>query len=139
MSRPEGTWLGPDRRLKSARVHPISRCGRAAAAVFKAGALAAALPPTAVCPAGGGSSRRPDECSFPPWTATPCTGEERARRGRCRASGSRHRLTVAVDHDSVHDVHAQGEDAKRPPGVGTAYRQQRADRAEATADDADYP
>src|SRR5215211_2628372 len=54
-------------------------------------------------------------------------------------SGSCRPLFPAVHDDAVDDVHTQGEDAKRPPRVGAADRQQRPDRTEAAADDADYP
>src|SRR5215213_3890241 len=53
-------------------------------------------------------------------------------------SAGRHAV-VSEDEDAVDDPHAQEEDGERPPWVGAADRQQRADRAQAAADDADDP
>src|SRR5512144_1698313 len=65
-----------------------------------------------------------------------------ARLGRfgCRTAPSGARpLVLAVDEDAMDDVDAQEEDAQRPPRVGAADPQQRSDRPEAAAEDADEP
>jgi hypothetical protein len=69
------------------------------------------------------------------WTA--CSHAVRARDGRRPGgSGSSRPLVVTEHEDAVDDVHAQEEDAERPPRVGAADREQGPDRAEAAADDA---
>src|SRR5918994_2249013 len=59
--------------------------------------------------------------------------------GPRRGSARRHALVVSEDDDPVDDPHAQEEDREGPPRVGPADRQERADCAQATADDADDP
>jgi hypothetical protein len=55
-----------------------------------------------------------------------------------RDSGSWRPLLLTVDDEAVDDVHAQGEDAERPPRIRAADRQQGPDRTKAAADDADH-
>src|ERR671910_2994294 len=69
----------------------------------------------------------------PAAAAAPAT-ERSGSRGSSRGS-----LLLAVDQDPVDDVHAENEDAERPPGVVFADRKQGPDRAEAAGDDPDQP